>query len=90
MGEFLCNVDRGKGLLTMIQNPDAIKVKTNTFDYIKKFFNFAQKTLRKINIQMTSWERIFVTYIKGRSNILNRQRNLKINKTKNIIEKLAK
>lgn len=62
MGDFLFNFGVGKGFLTTIQNPDAIKEKTDKFDHMKvKKLCVPQNTVSKLPRQLTNWEKLFIT-----------------------------
>lgn len=60
MTKFWNNLGVRKTYLTMTQNPEAIKEKTDIFDYIfykfKKTFLQGKNPISKVKTQMTNWK----------------------------------
>ena len=78
MDEFSSNIGVRKSFLTVAQNPDVVKEKIDTFDYIKLItFTWTllawqtnrptkDPSLSIIKTQMTKWEKTFAKYFRNK------------------------
>ena len=63
IGETLQDIGTGKDFLEKTPGAQAVKTKINIWDCIKlRSFCTSKETVRKVNRQLTEWEKIFANY----------------------------